>query len=35
MMLFANRFSEILIDVGQQENVRKKVVIVIIFIVFM
>jgi len=28
MMLFVNRISEILKDVGQQENVRKKVVIV-------
>jgi len=35
MMLFVNQFSEIFIDVGQHENVRKKVVIVIIFIVFM
>ena len=31
MMMFVNRISEILKDVGQQENVRKKVVIVIIF----
>jgi len=30
MLLFVNRISEILKDVGQQKNVRKKVVIVII-----